>query len=72
MSAVAKAIKLMTIPEKIQLVQEIWDQIATEPEHIPFPDWHRELLCDRERDAVENPENEADWDTVRTRLRAQL
>ena len=28
--------------EKLQLVEELWDNLASSPEPLPLPQWHRE------------------------------
>jgi putative addiction module component (TIGR02574 family) len=36
--------------DRLQLVEDLWDSLAAEPEAIPVPDWHREELDRRDRD----------------------
>ena len=28
--------------DKLQLVEELWDDLASSPEPLPFPQWHRD------------------------------
>jgi len=37
--------------ERLQLVEEIWDSLAGEPDSIPVPDWHKAELDRR----LDNP-----------------
>lgn len=37
----------LTAPEKILLVEDIWDSIASEPSNVPVPPSHREELDHR-------------------------
>jgi len=39
--------------ERIQLIEDAWESLAQNPEHVPVPDWHRELLDDRLADPTE-------------------
>ncbi len=32
----------LTLPERIQLVEDLWDSIAAESESLPLPDWQKE------------------------------
>lgn len=38
MSVSKDDILALSVPERIQLVEEIWDSIATEPETVPYPE----------------------------------
>ncbi len=37
----------MSVDEKIDYLQSLWDRIAATPETIPVSDWHREILDER-------------------------
>ena len=34
----------LSVEEKIDYLQSLWDRIAASPESIPVPDLHREIL----------------------------
>jgi putative addiction module component (TIGR02574 family) len=36
--------------DRLQLVEDLWDSLAAEPEAIPVPDWHREELVRRDQE----------------------
>jgi putative addiction module component (TIGR02574 family) len=55
--------------ERLQLVEEIWDSLAAEPDSIPVPDWHKAEL-DRRLDNPAPGPGES-WEEVRARLRKQ-
>ena len=50
---VALPLDRMTAAEKLQLIEEIWDDLARVPESVPSPDWHGEVLRERERRVAE-------------------
>lgn len=37
----------LTVDEKVDYVQSLWDHIVTQPEALPVPDWHRRVLQER-------------------------
>jgi len=37
----------LSIDEKIDYLQSLWDRIAATPDAIPVPDWHREIIDER-------------------------
>ena len=53
--------------QRLRLVEDIWDSLATAPADVPVPDWHRELLDDRLDEPGE--EGTRTWDEVRTSAR---
>jgi putative addiction module component (TIGR02574 family) len=34
----------LSVEQKLDYVQSLWDRIAATPTEIPVPDWHREVL----------------------------
>ena len=39
----------LTVDEKVDYVQLLWERIAARPETVPAPDWHLELIEERLR-----------------------
>lgn len=37
----------LSVDEKIDHLQSVWNRIAATPETIPVPDWHREIIDER-------------------------
>lgn len=70
MSKLAKADILgLSVPERIQLVEDIWDSIAEVPEAIPLTEEEKAEL-DRRLDAYHAKPNEGSpWGMVRERIR---
>jgi putative addiction module component (TIGR02574 family) len=66
MSTLAKAdVMRLSVPERIQLVEDIWDSIAEVPESVPLSDEQKAEL-DRRLDAYHrNPDEGSPWGTVR-------
>lgn len=69
MSTVAKAdILNLSVSERIQLVEDIWDSIAELPEEVPLTDEQKKEL-DRRLDAYRrNPNEGSPWGMVRERI----
>ena len=38
----------LTFSEKLQLVEDLWDSIASTPEQIPVLNWQKEETCPKE------------------------
>jgi putative addiction module component (TIGR02574 family) len=41
--------------EKLQLVEDLWDDLATTPEDVPVHDWQKEELARRKANLLKNP-----------------
>jgi hypothetical protein len=39
----------MTVDEKLKLMEEIWADLSRNPDDIPVPQWHLDLLREREQ-----------------------
>ena len=62
----------MTLAEKLQVMETLWDDLSRRPEDLPSPDWHRELLQERKRLADEGKLKFLDWHTAFTELRNEV
>ncbi len=62
----------LPIPERLQLVEDIWDSIAQEanarPDTLPMTETQRAELDRRIADADAHPEASIPWETVRDEL----
>lgn len=63
-------IRELSVAERIQLVEDIWDSIATTPETLPLTDSQRQELDRRLQSHQENPNAGSSWDEVKARLQS--
>jgi putative addiction module component (TIGR02574 family) len=56
-------------PEKLQLVEDLWDDLAATPSEIPVHDWQKEELARRKANLANNPGSGLSWDEVKRRVR---
>ena len=62
----------MTVEEKLQAMESIWDDLCRHAESIPSPPWHEEVLSDREA-AIERGDAEfEDWESAKKRINGDL
>jgi putative addiction module component (TIGR02574 family) len=57
--------------EKLQLVEDLWDDLAAAPETVPIHDWQKEELARRKANLLSNPASGLSWDEVRRRVRSR-
>lgn len=65
MADVMQEIEKLSVSEKILLVEKIWDDIAQKQGNMPIPDWHKQILEEREAEYKKNPNDHRNWEEVR-------
>jgi len=69
-NAVSSVFDLSTA-EKLQLVEDLWDDIAADPASVPVPDWQIEEVERRMQNLKDNPGSALSWDEVKRRVRSR-
>jgi putative addiction module component (TIGR02574 family) len=69
MSTQLSEILQLTIAERIQLAEDIWDSVAAFPEAIPLTDAQKEVLDRRLQAYAKNPNEGISWDELKDKLR---
>ena len=57
--------------EKLQLVEDLWDDLAGTPEAVPVHDWQKQELARRKANLLKNPALGRSWEEVKQRVRAR-
>jgi putative addiction module component (TIGR02574 family) len=72
MSNPAFDFRKLPLPDRVKLVEDIWDSIAEEanayPEMLPLSDSQRTELRERANDADAHPDRSVSWERVRKEL----
>jgi putative addiction module component (TIGR02574 family) len=72
MNALTKADVLsLSVPERIQLVEDIWDTVAEVPEEVVLSDEQKAELDRRLNAYHQNPDEGSPWEMVRERIRSR-
>ncbi len=69
MDANIDSIFSLSPPEKLQLVEDLWDDLAAIPSEVPIHDWQKEELARRKTNLINNPDASLSWDEVKRRAR---
>ena len=69
MSTQLSDILQLTIAERIQLAEDIWDSIAAFPDAVSLTEEQKQELDHRMRAYAENPNEGVSWDELKERLR---
>jgi hypothetical protein len=65
MAAVTLNIDQMTVEEKLAAMELLWQSLRQNEDAIPVPDWHKELLDEREREIEAGEVKFEDWETAK-------
>jgi putative addiction module component (TIGR02574 family) len=57
--------------EKLQLVEDLWDDLAAEPEAVPVHEWQKQELARRKANLLKNPASGLPWEEVKRKMRAR-
>jgi len=57
--------------EKLQLVEDLWDDLAATPESVPVHDWQKEELARRKANLLSNPASGLSWEEIKRRVRSR-
>ncbi|HEV8714890.1 MAG TPA: addiction module protein [Candidatus Binatia bacterium] len=61
----------LNVSEKLQLVEDLWDDIAAAPEQIPVLEWQKEELARRKAAYLQNPNVSTSWEEAKERIRSR-
>ncbi len=64
-------IRQLPLPEKLQIMEALWEDLRSRAADVPVPDWHKHLLDARRQAVAESREQVFDWDDVKNSLGAQ-
>lgn len=62
----------LSVPEQIEYVQDLWEQIAVSSDAVSTPDWHLDIIRRRLQDFEHNPQIGRSWEEVRADIEQQL
>ena len=57
--------------EKLQLVEDLWDDLAAVPEAVPVHDWQKRELARRKANLLQSPASGLPWEEVKRKVRAR-
>ena len=69
MSTIHKEIRSLSVADRLQLLEEIWDSLLETPEAVPVTAAQRRELARRRRAHARNPSATKSWTEIRARLR---
>lgn len=71
MSSSSESIFELSLSEKLQLVEDLWDDIASTPEAVPVHEWQKEEHARRKQNLLNNPGSALSWEEIQRRVRSR-
>lgn len=70
--AVTLPLKDMSISEKLQLMETLWADLSRNAETLESPEWHREVLEERESRIASGEARFSEWEEAKADIRKQV
>ena len=61
----------MSLDEKLDAMESLWDDLCGNPDRVPSPAWHGEELRDRKAALERGEDSLEDWDSAKARIRRE-
>jgi len=62
----------LSLAEKLLLIERLWEDLSRRPAELVSPDWHGDILAERQAAVREGRTALSDWDAAKQRLRDRL
>ncbi len=66
--SIALSVEKMSIEEKIQTMETIWDDLCKKADSIESPTWHEKVLNDRENYISNGEDVFVDWNIAKKKI----
>jgi hypothetical protein len=58
----------MNVQEKLELLENVWADLCRNEENIPVPQWHKDILDEREKLVQEGKLKFSSWQSAKERI----
>lgn len=58
----------MSFPEKVALLETVWSEIAADPGQVEVPQWHKDILDERDLALNEGRATVLEWDEAKRQI----
>ena len=62
----------MSTPDKLRLMEALWQNLSKTASAVNSPEWHGEILAERDRLTASGEETFLDWEAAKKQLREEL
>jgi len=65
MTTALQELEALSVSERVQLVEDLWDSIARSNTELPVPQWQKDELARRKARYLQDPDSGETWDQVK-------
>ena len=65
MTTALQELETLSVPERVQIVEDLWDSIARSNADLPVPQGQKDELTRRKNRYLQNPDSGKTWDQVK-------
>lgn len=58
----------LTVAEKVQLLEQVWQSLCRQPDSFSSPDWHADILTDRRQRLLDGSAKRLSWHEAKAQL----
>lgn len=62
----------MSLRDKLELMEALWDDLSRSPDTLPSPEWHKEVLDERRQRIESGEETFSDWESAKRDIRTRV
>ena len=62
----------MTVEEKLRAMEALWDDLCRREENVPMPQWHKDLLDERQRLVQEGKARFVDLEAAKKQIAERI
>ncbi len=62
----------MSVSEKLRMMELLWDDLCRTESDIPSPQWHENVLRERENMVRDGSDEFIDWDQAKKEMRKKI
>ena len=59
----------MPLREKLLVMEALWDEISRDEQNVEVPQWHKDVLDERERLIAEGKAQFIDWEDAKNQIK---
>jgi hypothetical protein len=65
-------LKDMTVREKLETLEALWDDLVRDESAIVSPKWHEDILIERSQRTAEDKSHFTNWDSAKAAIRDKI
>ena len=65
-------IRKLPLSEKLELLETVWSELSSDPDTIDVPQWHKDILDERQRAMEQGSMKAIDWELAKEQINLRV